>query len=105
VLRQRLEIPGVDGRQLCTAPNGHSCNHAIGQTARTPSRLIEKARGQYGVGREERLWVEENLPRECLGSCIQRPAKKFRPGNAADVEGFRRRCPSGELSVLANQRP
>ena len=40
-----LEVSGIDGRQFCPAADGHGGDHAIGQTTRAASGLVEQARG------------------------------------------------------------
>ena len=64
MLDKRLEIGGVDGRQLCAASNRHRRNHAVGQASRATACLIEQTRGKRGVCIKKRFGIQEYLPRE-----------------------------------------
>ena len=96
---ERLEIPGVERGQFCAATDRHRRNHAIRQGAGATARLVEQARGQRGIGGQERFGVGGNLAGEGFRCGIHRPAQEFRPGNGADVGGFAGRRLGGELCV------
>ena len=76
---------------------GHRCDHAIGETAGAAASLVEQARRQHGIGGQKGFGIREDLPRDGFSRRIQRPAQKFRPGNAAGVTVFLRLRPAPEF--------
>jgi hypothetical protein len=48
-----LKIRGVYRRQFCPATDRDGGDHAISQTSRAASGLVEKFGGKFGVGRKK----------------------------------------------------
>ena len=92
-----LEICGIDGRQFCPAADGNGGDHAIGQTTRAASGLVEQSRGQHSISGQKRFGLREDLLRDARSGGIQRAALKFRPSDAAGVATFLRLRPSPEF--------
>ena len=90
---QQLKISTVEGRQLGAASDGHRRNHAIGEAPGATARLVEKTRGERGIGGEEWLGLREYLSSECLARCVNRSTQEFRPRDGADIDDLRSRCP------------
>jgi hypothetical protein len=102
MLNERLKIRSVAGRQFCGATNRHGGDHAISQTSRTATGLVEQTCSERGIGGKKGFGIWKNLPRQRFGDCVQRAAQKFSPGNGADIGGFPSRQP--RLKLLVRRR-